>query len=122
MKHVSSLLLIASLGLVACEFHARGPDDYRNAVREVLETRSNKIEACYNKALKTEKGASGSLVLSITVQPDTGVIEKPEITQESTAPPALGECVVQALDGLKLSPPDAREGHGTFTWEFAQAT
>jgi hypothetical protein len=122
MKYVTPLLLTVGLSTVGCQFHARGPEDYRAAVRKVLETRSNQVQACYNEALKTEQGAKGSLVVMFKVEPDTGVISTPEVTPESTAPPALGQCVVQSLQGLTLNPPDAREGHGTFVWDFSQAT
>jgi hypothetical protein len=39
---------------------------------------------------------------------------------ESTAAPELGQCIVSALEGLQLDPPDEREGDATFVWEFAK--
>ena len=36
----------------------------------------------------------------------------------SNAPAALGQCVVHAVDGLVLAPPDRNEGRATFVYEF----
>ena len=37
---------------------------------------------------------------------------------QSTAPDNLQNCVVKALEGVKLDPPDQREGQATFEWVF----
>jgi hypothetical protein len=53
------------------------------------------------------------------VQKATGVIADPRVDPtRSSAPPALGQCVVKAIDGLALAPPDRNEGRATFTYEF----
>lgn len=36
-----------------------------------------------------------------------------------TAPSALGDCVVNALNGLTLDPPDQRTGDATFDYAFS---
>lgn len=36
-----------------------------------------------------------------------------------TAPSALGACVVNAINGLTLDPPDARTGDATFDYAFS---
>lgn len=112
-------LLVAAAGLSsACQFHARGPEDYQQATRAVLETRSAQIKSCYNDVLKQDKSASGSVVVHFTVMAETGAIAGAEVTPESTAPAPLGQCIVNAMDGLALDPPDARDGDATFVWEF----
>ena len=40
-------------------------------------------------------------------------------TEQTTAPEALGKCVLDALDGLALDPPDECPATATYTWEFA---
>jgi hypothetical protein len=110
-----TLLLI---GTSACEFHARTPDDYQTATRSVLDTRSAQIKSCYDEVLKQDKTASGTVVVHFTVMEETGAITGAEVTPESTAPAPLGQCIVQALDGLALDPPDERQGDATFVWEF----
>lgn len=114
---VPALLLVAA-GASACEFHARSPEDYQSATRAVLDTRSSQIKGCYDEVLKTDKTASGIVVVHFTVIEETGAISGAEVTKESTAPAALGQCIVQALDGLAIDPPDERQGDATFVWEF----
>ncbi len=111
-------LLVLAAGLSACSFHARSPEDYQSATRAVLETRSSQIKSCYDDVLKQDKAAAGTVVVHCTVMPETGAITGAEVTPESTAPAPLGQCIVQAMDGLALDPPDAREGDATFTFEF----
>ena len=111
-------LLILAAGASACSFHARSPEDYQSATRALLETRSGQIKTCYDEVLKQDKDASGTVVVHFTVMPETGDITGAEVTPESTAPAPLGQCIVQAMDGLSLDPPDAREGDATFSWDF----
>lgn len=111
-------LLLAAAGASACEFHARSPEEYQQATRGVLDSRSGQIKACYDNVLKTDKTAAGMVVVHFTVTEETGAITGAEVTKESTAPEALGQCIVQALDGLAIDPPDERQGDATFVWEF----
>jgi hypothetical protein len=101
-----------------CSFAARSPDMYRDDTRKVLETRGSQIQSCYDEVLKTDRTAKGSVVVHFSVVEETGVITAPEVLPESTAPAPLSQCVVKALDGLVLDPPDQRKGDATFAWEF----
>ncbi|HEX2733256.1 MAG TPA: AgmX/PglI C-terminal domain-containing protein [Polyangiaceae bacterium] len=114
-------LLLAAAGASACEYHARSPEDYQTATRAVLDTRSAQIKTCYDGVLKTDKKAAGVVVVHFTVTEETGAITGAEVTKDSTAPEALGQCIVQALEGLTLDPPDERQGDATFVWEFKAA-
>lgn len=112
------LLMLATLSLSACEFHARSPEDYRSDTRALLETRSAQIQACYDKALASDGSASGSVLVHFTVAEKTGALTNARVLPESTAPESVGRCVLQTLDGLALQPPDQRAGNATFVWEF----
>lgn len=119
-KGVSAVLALASLvGAVGCEFHARSPEDYRSVTRALIETRTSQIQSCYDDALKTNKEAKGTVTVHFFVQEDTGALDKIEALPASTAPETLQQCVVTALQGLVLQPPDARKGDATFSFEFA---
>jgi hypothetical protein len=112
------------LGLVACSvgcsYHARDADSYRKATRELLETRSGDIKGCYDGQLKDAPDTAGTVVVRFTVQAETGAIINASFDEvASSAPAALGQCVVAALEGLVLDPPDARDGDATFQWEFS---
>lgn len=114
----SAGLIAVVFALGGCQFHARGPEKYRQDTRSLLQTRSAEIQSCYETALKGDTNAGGTVVVHFTVAPDSGAIGAATVLPESTAPAALGECVVRALDGLALQPPDERQGDATFAWEF----
>jgi hypothetical protein len=111
--------LLGSLLLVGCSFHARDAEAYRKVTREVLETRNGDIKSCYDAELKKDKKLAGAVVVKLKVEKDTGIIKDVRLDEAaSTAPKSLGQCVVSALDGLKIDPPDARDGDATFRWEL----
>lgn len=111
-----ALVLVAATG---CEFHARDADSYRKATRALLETRNSDIKSCYDAELKKDPKVGGVVVVKFTVQKETGTISKAKVVEKkTTAPASLGECVVKAIDGLALDPPDERDGKATFQWEF----
>lgn len=116
---VRSTLVFGLLLLAGCEYHARGPEDYRSVTREVIETRTSQIQSCYDDVLKTDKAAKGSVTVHFFVQEETGAFQNIEALPSSTAPEALQKCVVSALEGLVLAPPDARKGDATFSFDFA---
>lgn len=119
-KQVSAVAVLLGLlsGAAGCEFHARSPEDYRSATRDLIATRTSQIQSCYDGALKTNKDAKGTVTVHFFVQEDTGALSNIEALPSSTAPEALQQCVVTALEGLALQPPDARKGDATFSFEF----
>ena len=124
MKKFSSQLSLLGAALVSsyvagCSFHARGPDDYRKDARAVLEERGPKIQECYEAVLKEDKNAKGDVTLSFVIQKDTG--EFTEIKVTGDASDELKACVEKSVQGLKLIPVDARDGHGEFTYTFEKS-
>ena len=117
-----TLFISLALGAyaVGCTYMARGPEDYKRDTRAVLETRSGDVKACYDAALKQDKNLSGNVIVHFTVEHETGAVKEATVLPESTAPEALGNCIVNSLNGLTLDPPDERDGDATFTWEFAK--
>ena len=102
-----------------CSFHARDADSYRKATRALLETRSADIKGCYDAELKKDPKVGGKVVVKFTVAKETGAIIDPEVVEDtSNAPASLSQCVVNALNGLALDPPDERDGNAQFQWEF----
>jgi TonB family protein len=103
----------------ACGGTARGLEAYRNDTGALLETRTTQLQRCYGDALKTNAGLSGTVTVQFVVENKTGTITSPSVDQsKSTASPVLGDCVVKAIDGLTLAPPDRNEGRATFVYEF----
>lgn len=106
-------------GAAACGGTARGLEAYRDDTGKLLETRNAQLQSCYADALKTDAKMSGTVTVQFVVEQKTGTITKPSVDQsKSSAPPVLGDCVVKAIDGLTLAPPDRNEGRATFVYEF----
>jgi outer membrane lipopolysaccharide assembly protein LptE/RlpB len=119
---LQSILLTTVLAASAgCSFHARGADDYRKAVRKVLDTRNEQVESCYRQELHGKHEAAGKVVVRFDVAPKTGEFTHAKVVEkQTTAAEPLQKCVLGSLDGLKLAPPDQRKGEATFTWQFGR--
>jgi hypothetical protein len=120
-----TLTIVALLGFAASlfgcsgSFAVRDVETYRKDTRKLLKTRKADIKACYDELLKNDPKVSGVVVVNFKVQEETGMIMKAKIDEAQTAAPeALSQCILDALDGLALDPPDQRKGIATFTWEF----
>lgn len=125
MRTLAFAWAIAAAVLVAsgCQFHARDADGYRQATREMLETRNPNIKSCYDAALEGDSKVGGLVVVKFKVEAETGkLVDAKVVPEQTTAPAALGECVVKAIADLVLDPPDAREGDATFQWSFEAKT
>jgi hypothetical protein len=108
-----------ALGVVGCSFHARSPEKYREATRQLIESNRPAIEACYTNALQAKQDLTGRVSILFSVQPETGIITNTRIDEGQTnAPEQLATCVVEAVNGLTLAPPDEREGQATFFFDF----
>ena len=101
-----------TLGLSACI--ARGPDDYRQVTRSLVDTKQAEIEGCFG-------GQQGSVVVNFTVEKKTGAISNATIDEgKSDAPAEVAECVIAKIDGLAIERPDMRDGAANFTWTVSQ--
>jgi hypothetical protein len=118
MKRPLTLSMFA-VALSACSFHARSPEEYRDATAALLATKTADVKACYDGALKTTPGLSGTVTVHFKVEKKTGKLTDVQATPTGAAAPALSDCVVNALNGLTLDPPDARTGDATFEYSFA---
>ena len=113
-------VLLASLAACSVEFHKRDGEGYRKDTRAMLDTKSGAIKACYDELLKADPTVAGKVVVNFTVQGETGKITDPTVDQaQTTAPEALSHCVLAALDGAALEPPDKCPAKASYTWEFA---
>lgn len=115
--------LVAVAALQACNFNARSPEDYRSVTNDLLATRADQLRSCYDAALVTAPTAGGVVVVTFKVEAKTGKLLEPAVDPaRTTAPDTLKQCVITALDGLAIDPPDARDGNATFSWEFKPGT
>jgi hypothetical protein len=119
MKKISIALLLLSSLTWGCSFYARSADDYQKETASLLASKSDELKTCYDELLAEKKNAGGIVVVDFTVEAKTGKILDPKIDKEkSTAPKKLRKCVVTAMEGLALDPPDQRTGVASFTYEF----
>lgn len=122
-KSLISLALVSLAALSAgCSFAARSPEMYAADTQKVLESKTADIKKCYDDALKTKQDLVGRVTVKFTVKNETGELTGVQLDPANTnAPEPLPGCVVAALQGLKLNPPDEKEGLATFSWEFQSA-
>lgn len=115
-KALIALTLLPALG---CSLHARSPDEYRDATEALLQTKNADVKLCYDEALKTNKDLAGDVTVHFKVEAETGKLFDLTVDAAKTkAPEQLSQCVVKALTGLALNPPDANLGDATFAYSF----
>ena len=103
MKKTSiSFALVALAALAAgCSFNARSPEDYAKETP--------------GRQFGHDRGGSGHRQSDA----ETGELTSVAVdTANTTAAEPLPSCVTSALAGLKLAPPDARDGLATYAWDF----
>jgi hypothetical protein len=117
---ILSLVIVAASALLpSCSCVARDAERYRVDTRSLVETKNASVKKCYDVALATNPELSGDVVVNFQVEKKTGKILGTKIdSARSTAPDSLGQCIVEAIDGLTLDPVDRREGQATLTWTF----
>lgn len=116
----SALLLGAILAAHGCA--VRNPQTYREDTRRLLDGKRAILSACYDAELQTHPQVTGKVIVRFTVERDTGKLVNPHIDDLLSTPNrTLRGCVLDALQGLILTPPDERNGDATFTWEFQLA-
>lgn len=114
-----ALVLLGASAAWGCQFHARSPEDYSKETKQLLASKSDELKSCYDQVLAEDAKAGGVVAVNFKVAPKTGEIVDPAIDAEkTTAPEPLGECVITAMKGLKLDPPDQREGLASFSYDF----
>lgn len=107
-------ILCSGLAVATCACIARGPDDYRQVTRSLVDTKGGEIEACFG-------GQKGKVVVNFTVEKKTGKVTNPVVDSgKSDAPAEVGECVASKIEGLALGRPDMRDGAASFTWQVTQ--
>ena len=117
MKQILAAALVAATA-AACGT-SRNTDAYRDDTARVLATHRKSIKQCYDHTLAGDPTAHGKVAVTFTVEHATGAISNAALDDKrTTAPGDLGTCVLDAMRGLTLDPPDRRDGHATFVYEF----
>lgn len=112
-KRLPKFIACGALALLTTACIARGPDDYRQVTRSLVDQEKAAIEGCFG-------GQAGSVVVNFTVEKKTGKISNPTVdSAKSDAPAEVGDCIVGKIDGLALAEPDMRDGAANFTWTLS---
>jgi hypothetical protein len=112
-------ILTGSILILFSGCAVRDASMYRDDTRKLLETKEPVLRQCYDAELQKDPKAAGKVIVSFTVQQDTGVLIDPKLDDlQSTPNRELRRCVMDALKGLTLDPADERDGEATFTWDF----
>ena len=103
-----------------CSFIARDTETYKADNRSLLETKTSDVKACYDAALAADPNLKGDVVISYTIEKKTGTLTNMTvITDKTTAPESLQNCVMSAVEGLTFPRADRRDGIvQSFTWSF----
>ena len=105
--------------LAACSATKRSQAAYRQDTQQVLETRRDRITSCYDTALAADPKIAGLVTLRFVVEKKTGAFVNTTVDPtKSNATEALVVCVLEAVKGLALNPPDANEGQATFVYDL----
>ena len=116
-----SLVVLAVLAASAgCSVMIRSPEEYRDATKQLLESKNAEIKACYDDLLKSNATVGGKVTVKFDVAEKTGKIGNVVVDPaQSSAPEPLQACVRKSIDGLTLAQPDDKKGEGTWVYEFA---
>ncbi|MCH9685064.1 MAG: AgmX/PglI C-terminal domain-containing protein [Deltaproteobacteria bacterium] len=119
MRKTIALLTLVAFG-AGCSFVARDTETYKQDNRKLLETKTSDIKACYDAALTQTPTLSGDVVASYMIEKKTGKLTNVKvITDKSSAPEGLQNCVLASLEGLVMPKADRRDGEvQSFTWSF----
>lgn len=112
-------LVLCAIGLLGCAGTKRSQAVYRQDTQAVLETRRDRITTCYDQALETDPKITGMVTVRFVVEKKTGTFRSTTVDPtKSNATEPLVVCVLEAMKGLTLNPPDSNEGRATFVYEF----
>ena len=117
------VLASVAFAAIGCGGAIRVGDAYRDDTAKLLTAQANpRIHDCFDGMVKTTpapKSLQGTTTVHFVVAKESGLITNVSVIPESTtAQPPVAQCVVSALNGLKLDPPDGVDGDATFAWEF----
>lgn len=122
-KILVTLGLIAPLASIACGGAIRIGDAYRDDTMKLVQAQANpKIQQCFQGVVRstpTPKSLEGTTTVSFVVAKETGIVGNAAIVPgATTTQDPVNQCVLGAINGLKLDPPDNVEGDATFAWQF----
>lgn len=117
----TQLLTLVSLAAMAvgCSGAVRSPEMYRDDTAKVFESKAGEMKACYDAVLKGSPNVGGTVTVKFTWSSEDGTLKDTAVDPaNSTAPAPVQECVTKSLTGLTIAPVDAKDGLGSWTFDF----
>jgi hypothetical protein len=89
---------------------------------KLLDGKSGAIKTCYDGILKNDQKAAGKVTVKFSIEKKSGKLVDAQVDPASTtAPAALGQCVLASLNGIVLDPGDRNRGDASWSWSFSAA-
>jgi hypothetical protein len=110
--------ILPFLVLAGCA-HSGMSASVRQDITARMESAKPTITDCYAKELKIDRKLRGTVDLSFETTPKTGDFDKVTVTRDDMKDPQLEQCVVTAVDGLKLAQPVKSKIAVTYPLDFA---
>lgn len=114
-----ALVSLLALATTACGAAIRSPEMYRDDTAKVFESKTGDMKACYDDVLKGKPGAGGTVTVKFTWSSEDGTLKDTAVDPAgSSAPAEIQACVTKALTGLTIDPKDAKDGQGSWKFDF----
>lgn len=105
MKTVTHVLPFALLSLPLACASSGFSKTVRSDVQSQISSIQSDLASCYSDALKRDRKAQGTVVVSFIAKSGTGKFEDVKVIRSDINDPALQECVVGKVSGLALVTP-----------------
>ena len=118
---IGVLALACALSSAAgCSYVRRNATTYRTDTVALVQESRQDVQACYASVLANDPTAAGDVTIRFFVGKRSGrIVDAKVVDEETTAAPAVGECVVHNIEGLKLADEDRRQANAVFVWRFS---
>ena len=117
MKHLI-LAAIAASSLAACAKTGMSAS-VRTDITTQMQSAAPSISDCYKAALRENRKLAGLMVVEFVAAASSGAFQSVQIVRDDLQSPALQQCVVEAVSGLKLAQPQKTNVAATYPLDFA---
>lgn len=121
-----AFVAVASASVSGCASTQRTPEVYHADVKAMLDSQSEPIRICYEKVLKKDPKAAGTVVVHfmlfagwVDMKNEYGTTDRGLVKAKSSAPNDVSDCVIKHLENLRIEPTDKAYGDVVWTWEFS---
>ena len=111
------LAIAASLALGAC-----GVGDAQSHLRTAVDARQASLNECYRQALERSEETSGVMHVRLHMPKGANAVEQVEVMDSNLGDEALEQCVVGALDGVRIDEAPKANMAVDYTFRFSPSS